>query len=131
MGKSAMVAIADLAAVGLFVGIGRSAHGHNLSVSGFASTAWPFLSGLAAGWLAVIARRRDAASLRGGSAVWLSTVVLGMVLRVIGGQGTAVAFVFVALGFLGATMLGGRAVVAALGGRRRPTTTRADGLARR
>ena len=38
----------------------------------------------------------------------VSTVVVGMSLRVIAGQGTAVAFVGVALGFLGAIMLGWR-----------------------
>jgi hypothetical protein len=43
--------------------------------------------------------------------VWLSTVAVGMALRVVSGQGTAVAFVFVALGFLGATMLGWRIVL--------------------
>jgi hypothetical protein len=41
----------------------------------------------------------------------IATVGIGMVLRVISGQGTAVAFVFVALGFLGAAMLGWRSLV--------------------
>jgi hypothetical protein len=84
---------------------------------------------LVAGWLAVAGRRRDPASLRGGRLVWLSTVALGMLLRVVGGQGTAVAFVFVALGFLGATMLGGRLLVAAIAARRRPNRARPDDLA--
>jgi hypothetical protein len=42
------------------------------------------------------------------------TVVVGMILRVMSGQGTAVAFIVVALGFLGATMVGWRIVVAGL-----------------
>ena len=44
-----------------------------------------------------------------GVVVWLSTVAIGMTLRVIAGQGTAVAFIAVALGFLGLFLLGWRA----------------------
>ncbi len=41
----------DAVAVGLFVGIGRVVHEHGLSLRGFASTAWPFATGLVIGWL--------------------------------------------------------------------------------
>jgi hypothetical protein len=99
---------ADLAAVLLFVGIGRSVHAHGLSLAGLASTAWPFVSGLCAGWIAIAASRRDGTSVMDGVLVCVSTVALGMALRVVSGQGTAVAFVLVALGFLGAVMLGWR-----------------------
>jgi Protein of unknown function (DUF3054) len=102
----------DLAAVLLFVAIGRHVHAHGLSVSGMASTAWPFLSGLGAGWIAVAVSRRDATSVPGGLVVCVSTVALGMVLRVISGQGTAAAFVFVTLGFLAAVMLSWRLLLA-------------------
>ena len=111
---SDMALVSDLAAVLLFVGIGRSVHDHGISLSGMASTAWPFLSGLAAGWIVLVARRSDVSSLRGGAAVWLLTVAVGMGLRMVAGQGIAAAFVVVALIFLGATMLGGRLVVARL-----------------
>ena len=43
----------DLLAVLVFVLIGRSVHSHGLSLGGIASTAWPFLCGLAVGWCAV------------------------------------------------------------------------------
>ena len=43
-----------------------------------------------------------------GVVVWLSCVGLGMVLRVLDGQGTAAAFVVVALVLLGSAMLGWR-----------------------
>jgi FtsH-binding integral membrane protein len=43
-----------------------------------------------------------------GIAVWLCTVALGMVLRVVSGQGTALAFIVVALVFLGLFLLGWR-----------------------
>ena len=76
------------------------------------------MSGLAAGWLVLVARRRPGTSPGDGLTVCLVTVGLGMVLRVVGGQGTAAAFVAVALGFLGATMVGWRALAKALGRRR-------------
>ena len=104
----------DLAAVLLFVGIGRAVHAHGLRIAGLASTAWPFVTGLAAGWLAVVLWRRTGASLTGGLTVCLCTVAIGMALRVLSGQGIAGAFVAVALGFLGAAMLGWRMVRAGL-----------------
>ncbi|HEY1466111.1 MAG TPA: DUF3054 domain-containing protein [Acidimicrobiales bacterium] len=115
MGK--VSAVLDLAMVLVFVAIGRTAHAHGLTAAGLAATAWPFLAALALGWLALVVGRRRGTTLPSGVVVWISTVALGMALRVVAGQGTAVAFVFVALGFLGLTMLGWRVV--ALGIRRR------------
>jgi len=43
-----------------------------------------------------------------GLVVWLCTVALGMILRVVSGQGTAVAFIIVAVAFLGLFLLGWR-----------------------
>lgn len=104
--SAAAAAALDLAAVALFVVIGRASHHHGESPGGIASTAWPFLSGLVAGWLVVA--RRSPATVRAGAVVCTATVALGMVLRVVAGQGTAAAFIGVATGFLGAFMLGGR-----------------------
>jgi hypothetical protein len=101
----------DVVSVLVFVAIGRHAHAHGESVGGVVSTAWPFAVGLIAGWVAVAVIHRGPTPVRpGGIVVWLSTVAVGMILRVIAGQGTAVAFIIVALCFLGATMLGGRAM---------------------
>lgn len=102
----------DTLIVLVFVAIGRSSHHHGLRLSGFLSTTWPFAVGLGLGWLYLTIRRRSGASLRGGVDVWLCTVIGGMVLRVLSGQGTAFAFIFVALGFLGGLMLGLRMVAA-------------------
>ena len=106
-------------AIILFVVIGRSSHHHAETFGGFASTAWPFLVGLAVGWLGVA--RRAPASVRSGVVVCVVTVAVGMTLRVVAGQGTAFAFVLVALGFLGAMMSGGRGLL--LGLRRRWATS--------
>jgi hypothetical protein len=104
----------DLVCVLVFVAIGRSVHDHGVNVDGITSTAWPFLSGLAVGWGAVAARRLPGPSLYSGAVVCISTVAVGMMLRVVSGQGTTFAFVLVALGFLGLTMLGWRLVAAGL-----------------
>jgi hypothetical protein len=100
----------DALVVIVFVAIGRSAHHHAMSWGGFASTAWPFAAGLLLGWAWVLARGRRGSLLASGVVVWLCTVSVGMLLRVEFGQGTAVAFVAVALGFLGALMLGARLI---------------------
>ncbi len=103
----------DVALVLAFVIIGRASHHDGGGLAGLASTAWPFLAGLAAGELATRAWRRPAALVPSGVGVWLSTVAVGMLLRVVAGQGTAVAFIAVALAFLGLFLLGWRLLVAA------------------
>jgi hypothetical protein len=113
--RSLLAVITDVVLVLAFVMIGRASHHASGGVaglsglSGIASTAWPFLTGLAAGELAVRSWRQPIALVPTGVVVWLSTVAIGMTLRVIAGQGTAVAFVAVALGFLGLFLLGWRA----------------------
>jgi hypothetical protein len=104
--------VIDALIVLVFVGIGRSSHHHGLRLAGFLTTAWPFAVGLGLGWLYLSLRRRDGASVRAGVAVWVCTVVVGMILRVLSGQGTAVAFIVVAFGFLGLFMLGLRMIAA-------------------
>jgi hypothetical protein len=113
-------ALLDLVVVLVFVVIGRSAHGHGLRVDGVVSTAWPFVSGLVVGWLALMGWRRNPTSVLGGLFVCIGTVAIGMTLRVIAGQGTAFAFILVALAFLGSLMIGWRIALAA--GRRARST---------
>ncbi|MGP0030957.1 MAG: DUF3054 domain-containing protein [Acidimicrobiales bacterium] len=104
--------LADLAAVLLFVGIGRSVHDHGLSIAGMASTAWPFLAGLAVAWTALALWWHAPTPLVAGVIVCAVTVAVGMTLRLVSGQGIAFAFVLVALAFLGALMIGWRILVA-------------------
>jgi FtsH-binding integral membrane protein len=103
-----LAAILDGCCVLVFVTIGRASHGESLA--GVASTAWPFLAGLAGGWLAARAWRRPLGLWPAGVGAWLGAVALGMVLRVVSGQGTAFAFIMVALAFLGLFLLGWRAL---------------------
>jgi hypothetical protein len=108
MRSARVAAVLDICCVLAFVIIGRASHVKGESLGGIASTSWPFLCGLGAGWLASRAWRRPLAVRPAGIAAWLCTVALGMILRVVSGQGTAVAFVIVALAFLGLFLLGWR-----------------------
>jgi peptidoglycan/LPS O-acetylase OafA/YrhL len=97
----------------VFVLAGRRSHSEGAAVAGTAATAWPFLAGLGAGWCATRAWRAPLRPVRTGLAVAVIAVVVGMVLRVVVGQGTAVAFVLVATAVLGALLTGWRAAVQA------------------
>ncbi len=100
--------VLDVLCVLVFVVIGRASHADGESLGGIASTAWPFLCGLGAGWAAARAWRRPLGLVPAGLGAWLGTVAVGMVLRVVAGQGTAAAFIVVALVFLGLFFLGWR-----------------------
>ena len=100
--------VLDVVCVLIFVIIGRASHTKGETLAGIASTSWPFLAALSVGWLAARGWRRPLAIRPEGLVIWLCTVVLGMVLRVVSGQGTAIAFIVVALAFLGLFLLGWR-----------------------
>ena len=106
-----LAVILDCCCVLLFVIIGRASHTKGESLGGIASTAWPFLAGLAGGWLAARAWRRPSGLWPAGVGAWLGAAGLGMVFRVVSGQGTAAAFIGVALAFLGLFLLGWRLAI--------------------
>lgn len=117
-GFAATVGI-DLLAVIVFVLIGRASHGEGLL--GILVTLWPFAVGLLVGHvLALVLGQRETRSVRwAGVVVWVSTVVVGMVLRAVSGQGVQLSFVIVTVLVLAALLLGWR-FVAWLIARRRP-----------
>ena len=104
-------AVVDVVAIVVFVVIGRASHHHGESAEGFLSTIWPFAAGVGVGWL--LTWRRQGGAVRTGLVECLATVAVGMALRVVAGQGTAPGFIAVALGFLAACMVGGRALAGA------------------
>jgi hypothetical protein len=108
MRSARLAVVLDVCCVLVFVIIGRASHTKGESLAGLASTAWPFLAGLAGGWLAARAWRQPFRLWPSGVSAWLGAVALGMVFRVVSGQGTALAFIGVALAFLGLFLLGWR-----------------------
>ena len=115
----------DAALILVFVLIGRRNHDEALALGGIAQTAWPFLVGAAAGWLATRAWRSPFSLWPTGTVIWASTVVGGMLLRVASGQGVQLAFVIVAALTLAAMLLGWR-LVALFVARRSRRTNRAE-----
>ncbi|HYO02830.1 MAG TPA: DUF3054 domain-containing protein [Mycobacterium sp.] len=93
---AATALLADVVCVLVFCAIGRRSHAEGITVAGVLETAWPFLSGTAAGWLAARAWQRPTSLAPTGLVIWLSTVVIGMLLRKATSQGTAISFVVVA-----------------------------------
>ena len=118
---------ADVVAVVVFVAVGRSVHDHGVSVTGLLATSAPFLVGLVAGWWVSVARAWPAAGARAGVTVWLATVLVGLALRALVGQGVAPAFIVVAALFLGLFQLGWRAALARRRGGRGDAKTQGDG----
>jgi hypothetical protein len=100
----------DVACVVVFCAVGRRSHDEGLNVAGIATTAWPFLSGTLLGWLLSQAWRRPAAVYPTGVAVWLCTVVVGMLVRKLTSAGVAGSFVVVAATVTGLLLLGWRAI---------------------
>ena len=99
----------DTVLVVLFAAIGRRNHAETGALTAILATALPFLAGMAAGWLiSLFIFRRVPLQVREGVAVVIAAVVLGMLLRVATGEGTAFSFIIVTTLFLGATMLGWR-----------------------
>jgi hypothetical protein len=101
----------DVVGVLVFCAVGRRSHAEGLSVTGVASTAWPFLTGTVVGWLASRGWRRPTAVVPTGVVVWICTVAVGMLLRKASSAGVAASFVVVASSVTAMLLLGWRASV--------------------
>jgi len=113
----AIALLVDTVLVVAFAALGRASHDSDV-FGGLWQTAWPFLVGLALGWLVTLAWRAPVAPVRTGVGVWAATVIGGMLLRAASGQGTAPAFIIVATSTLLVLLVGWR-VIATLVARRR------------
>ncbi|MBG6057095.1 putative anti-sigma-YlaC factor YlaD [Cryobacterium sp. MP_M5] len=98
----------DAVLVLVFALIGRASHGEGLL--GVLTTWWPFLGGLAIGWLVLRVWRSPRRIVWTGIGVWLCTVAGGMLLRLASGQGVQPTFILVATIVLGLFLLGWRAI---------------------
>jgi len=100
---------ADVICILVFAIVGRSSHDESTNLTGVLHTAWPFLAGylvgllVSRGWRAPLARPVAVT-------VWVSTVAVGMLLRVLTGAGVQLSFVIVASIVLAAMLLGWRGV---------------------
>lgn len=104
----------DIVLVVLFAVLGRRSHAEGLSLTGTLTTAAPFLAGLATGWVALVARSMSPVAWRSGVLLVVTTVTVGMLLRVAVGDGTTPSFVLVATAVLGALLIGWRVAWARL-----------------
>jgi Protein of unknown function (DUF3054) len=103
--------LGDVAVLVLFVLVGRRSHHEDAGVAGFLRVWWPFAVALVVAWLVTGLWQAPLARVR-AVAAWLVTVALGMALRIaVQDREFKVAFAIVTLLFVGAGMLGWRAVV--------------------
>ena len=102
--------IVDVGCIAVFAAVGRSNHGEPLDLLGVADTAWPFLVGylvglvLSRGWQHPVARST-------ALVLWATTVVGGMLLRLVSGAGVQLSFVVVTAIVLAALLLGWRGIL--------------------
>lgn len=109
----ALALAVDVVLVVAFAAVGRASHDSDV-LAGLAQTSWPFLAGLAVGWAVTRAWRAPTAPLRCGLGVGVTTVVGGMLLRLVSGQGTALPFVIVGAFTLLVLLVGWRLLAAGI-----------------
>jgi Protein of unknown function (DUF3054) len=103
--------VLDVVLVVIFAVSGRSSHHESLNLGGFFTTAWPFLTALAGGWLLTRNWRAPVRIWPNGICLWLITVAGGMALRILSGETAAFSFVIVATLVLGLFLLGHRTIM--------------------
>jgi hypothetical protein len=106
--SAALAFLTDVVLVVIFCAIGRRSHAEGITLAGVAHTSWPFLTGTVAGWALSRGWRRPTALNPTGLVVWISTIVIGMLLRKASAQGVAVSFVIVASTVTAVFLLGWR-----------------------
>lgn len=116
-----VMVVLDAVLVVVFSIFGRGAHSEGLAVAQVWGTAWPFLVGLGVGWVILLAARRAPAAVGSGVLVWLSTLVVGMVIRGLNdGRVPHWSFMLVAGVVTAAFLIGWRVIRAAVARRREP-----------
>jgi hypothetical protein len=115
-----VAAAIDVVCVLAFVVIGRANHAEGLTPAGIVDTGWPFVAGLAIGWVVATAWRAPARVVPHGAGIWAITVAAALVLRDVAGEDTPLSFAIVTTLFLAATLLGWRGVTALALRRRTP-----------
>lgn len=113
--------VLDALLIVVFSTFGRGAHAEGLGAAQVWGTAWPFLVGLVVGWLILLVARRAPGTVGSGVAVWISSLVVGMVIRGIGdGRVPHWSFTIVAAVVTAVFLIGWRAIRAAVLRRKSP-----------
>ena len=102
--------VVDAVLVVVFAVVGRSSHAEARQERPGRAPDARDIEALGVGWLAARAWRHPLAVWPTGVIVWAATLVVGMLLRLATGQGTAVAFIVVAMLTLAVLLLGWRAI---------------------
>src|SRR5699024_170551 len=105
-GTVVLAGIADVLCIFIFVFVGRRSHQEASALIGLATTAWPFLAGLAIAWAATRVWRGPLRLWPTAVLLWFLTVALGLGLRLLSGQGASGAFPLVAAAFLALVLIG-------------------------
>jgi len=112
--RTHVAAAFDIVAILLFVAIGRRSHDEGDALRGMLRVAPPFLLGLGCGWIVARAWKAPTA-ITTGLVIWPVTVLVAMLLRRFAfDNGTALSFIIVATIFLGALLVGWRAIYRAI-----------------
>ncbi|MVU80066.1 DUF3054 family protein [Nocardia sp. ET3-3] len=118
--------VVDVVLVVVFCLLGRRSHDEAVLGAGLLRTFWPFGTGLVLGWVIAVAvasgregasaaKRFDGRTLWPTAVIiWLSTLIGGMLLRAVSGQGVVFSFFLVAASFLGLFLVGWRVVAQAV-----------------
>ncbi|KUI00736.1 DUF3054 domain-containing protein [Mycobacterium sp. IS-3022] len=104
----------DVCCLIVFAAIGRRSHAEGVDLAGVAATAWPFVAGAVVGWTLSLGWRRPYSLLPTGIAVWVCTIVVGMLLRKLTSAGVAPSFIVVASISTAVLLLGWRAAILAM-----------------
>ncbi|WP_417508267.1 DUF3054 domain-containing protein [Microbacterium sp.] len=116
-----MAILIDLVLVVVFCVIGRLSHDEGIfsDLPGLLNTTWPFVLALLLAHGVLLLRKAQPDRMLPGVMVWFLTVVIGLLLRLFSGQGTAVPFIIVATLTLALFLLGWRAIWAGISPRAR------------
>lgn len=106
---SVLAFLLDVVLVVAFAATGRASHDSDV-LAGLWTTSWPFLAALVVAWTVARAWRSPTGIVPTGLVVWAVTVVGGMLLRALSGQGTALPFVVVATLTLLVLLIGWRLI---------------------
>lgn len=106
--------VIDVVLVAVFCVIGRLSHAEGIfsDIPGLLNTTWPFIVAVLAAHAVTLAIRARSDRVTAGTVIWAITVVGGLLLRALSGQGTALPFVIVATLVLALFLIGWRAVLA-------------------